>query len=464
MTRRELLKWSAGMTAGSLLPFSSLQAKDQTQRILRVGLQAGESWQPLLGPNQPTTKLWLYNNTLSGPLLRGRQGDLLEVSFRNQLPVPTTVHWHGIRNLNAMDGVAGLTQEPIPPGGSFRYTVPLQDAGTYWYHAHSMTWEQVARGLYGALIVEGSDEVTADVEKVWILDDWRLDDQGQIDERSLGNLHDWSHAGRLGNRRTVNGQTQPQVSVSGGSRLLLRLINAANARIFQLRLQGAQGTIFSLDGFPCEPQLLGEEPVPLGPAQRVDLLVDVGVDPVRLEDLSSRSPWTLGTFLPQGTQVSFPRPALQLAEPQFPSQAQRQQARSIPVHMQGGAMGNLREVRYQNQTLSLREAVQEHQKVWAFNGEIFAHHHRLAELGLGEWVALDVWNDTSWAHAMHLHGHHFWIERQGELLPQKRDTHLMAPGEQARLLFLADNPGLWLFHCHMLEHHAAGMGAVLLVG
>ena len=126
-------------------------------------------------------------------------------------------------------------------------------------------------------------------------------------------------------------------------------------------------------------------------------------------------------------------------------------------------MGNLRKVSYQGETIPLQQAARQFQKVWAFNGEMMQSTSRIADLKLGEWVALELWNDTAWPHAMHLHGHHFWIERKGTILPQKRDTYLMNPGEQSRLFFVADNPGLWFFHCHMLEHHVSGMGGVFNV-
>ena len=109
-----------------------------------------------------------------------------------------------------MDGVAGLTQDPVPPGEEFTYTVPITDAGTYWYHAHTMAWEQVARGLYGPLIVQGKNDIEVDQELVLIMDDWRLDENAQIDEASFGNMHDWSHNGRLGSWFTINGRLQPQ--------------------------------------------------------------------------------------------------------------------------------------------------------------------------------------------------------------------------------------------------------------
>ena len=105
-------------------------------------------------------------------------------------------------------------------------------------------------------------------------------------------------------------------------------------------------------------------------------------------------------------------------------------------------------------------------KLWAFNGQVGGYDVSLADFNLGDIVALRVWNDTAWPHAMHFHGQHFWV-KSGEFGQEEkallRDTYLMQPGEKKDLVFIAENPGLWLFHCHMLEHHAAGMGGVISI-
>ena len=116
MKRRDLLKWSGLLATTPFLKHTSVHG-EESQRILEFELTAKESVQNLAGPEYPDTRLWLYNDRLGGPFIKARQGDLLQVRFRNQLPVPSTIHWHGIRNINAMDGVAGLTQDPVPPGG-----------------------------------------------------------------------------------------------------------------------------------------------------------------------------------------------------------------------------------------------------------------------------------------------------------------------------------------------------------
>ena len=114
----------------------------------------------------------------------------------------------------------------------------------------------------------------------------------------------------------------------------------------------------------------------------------------------------------------------------------------------------------------MRELAREHSKLWAFNGSVGGYDHIIADLSLGQITTLDLWNDTSWAHSMHLHGHHFWVDSKefgDETRLVMRDSYLMQPGEKGQLTFFADNPGLWLFHCHMLEHNAAGMGGVIQV-
>ena len=136
----------------------------------------------------------------------------------------------------------------------------------------------------------------------------------------------------------------------------------------------------------------------------------------------------------------------------------------IDIHMQGGSMGNLSSAIFNGEKKSLRELASKEAKLWAFNGEIGDYSYTIAEIKMGKTVILKVWNDTSWKHSMHLHGHHFWINSfEFGKTPKMvmRDTYLMKPGEKAELIFEANNPGLWLFHCHMLEHAASGMVGVI---
>ena len=200
------------------------------------------------------TSLWLYNKTTPGPLLKARRGEIIEVEFINRLDHPSTIHWHGIRNINEMDGVPDLTQAAVEPSETFTYRFPVNDAGTFWYHAHQKSWEQVARGLYGALIVLDDNEKFEDErDQLIVADDWLLDKNDQIDTASLGNLGHWSHGGRLGNALTINGSFSPSIETASQGQVRLRLLNAANARVLSFALNDKlPRTVISLDGSTCE--------------------------------------------------------------------------------------------------------------------------------------------------------------------------------------------------------------------
>jgi FtsP/CotA-like multicopper oxidase with cupredoxin domain len=191
----------------------------------------------LTGDGHPDTAVWAYDGTVPGPELRIRQGERVRVVVRNKLGEDTTVHWHGIRLPNAMDGVPGLTQKPIRPGESFTYDFTPPDAGTFWYHPHADTLQQLGRGLAGALIIEEREPITVDRDLLWFIEDWRLDDGGRI-APGFGNRMEAGMSGRIGNTVTINGRPPEPVSVRSGERVRLRIVNAALARIVALRFEG----------------------------------------------------------------------------------------------------------------------------------------------------------------------------------------------------------------------------------
>jgi len=155
-----------------------------------------------------------------------------------------------------MDGVSGLTQEPVQPGASFVYDFEVPDAGTYWYHAHNKSWNQVGRGLYGPMIIDEPEKpFDRSHDIALVLVDWRLRRPGVLDTESFGSLMDWSHGGRLGNWITVNGEPAPVMALRRGEAYRLRLINAANARVFEVNPNrfDAKGVVT----LTCEDQLPG---------------------------------------------------------------------------------------------------------------------------------------------------------------------------------------------------------------
>lgn len=457
MNRRQFLHTACALTGVALAPTSVFSATDPPTTRALVASQTTKRLVP--GADFRDANVWAYDQQVPGPLLRYQKGQWLSIDFDNRLPEDSSIHWHGIRNLNGMDGVAGLTQPPVASGGRFRYEFPLPDSGTYWYHSHAKTWSQVARGLYGPLIVDDPLDPAVDHDLVLMIDDWLLADDGTIDEDSFGSLHDWVHAGRLGNWLTVNGQSHPRIAVQRGARVRLRLINAANARVFGLTLPST-GTLIAEDGFPRT--LVPVNTITLAPAQRADIIVDLPSGDWTLFETRNGTPYPAVTLTATETPASLvPKaPIPQMTVASAPSQIDI----DIPLHMQGGAMGNLREAIHHGKLMPLREIAQSSKKGWALNGKIGDHHQPLATLKRNQVANIRVFNDTRWEHAMHLHGHHFWIQTEnGLFLDGQRDTHLVGPAETVNLIFIADNPGRWLFHCHMLEHHEAGMAAVIEV-
>lgn len=404
------------------------------------------------------TDLWGVNSSMPGPALQARQGDRLKVQVNNGLPQETSMHWHGIRIENAMDGVPGLTQDPIAPGAEFTYDFALPDAGTYWYHSHAQSVEQVERGIQGPLIVAEHDAPDVDQDLVLMLDDIRLTQDATVDP-VFDHPHDMSHAGRMGNVMLTNGQIDARYPVRQGDRLRLRLINSANARIFALGLQGLTGWIMAYDGMP----LTAPEEIPdqllLAPAQRIDLIVDVTADAGEdafLVQFERDGGYAQASFpVSAGTKSTRSMPA---PLPPNPDHAiTLGNARSAILRMEGGAMGGMRAAEWQGETQGMRSLAQAGQ-FWALNGVVGRPDAPLVRAFLGETVKLTMINDTAFPHAMHLHGMHFAEVLPGGRLGPLRDTLLMMRGETRTIAFNAHNPGKWLLHCHMLSHHAAGMG------
>jgi FtsP/CotA-like multicopper oxidase with cupredoxin domain len=448
INRRNVLQ---GITA---LPFmgSATRAGDSLDLVLATARQQ------IAPPDYPDTEIWAVNGTFPGPALRQMQHSRFRATVRNTLPRPTALHWHGLRLDNAMDGVPGLTQQPIQPGDSFDYDFELGDAGTFWYHSHAQAVEQVERGLQGPLIVDEPDPPDLDRDLILMLDDIRLSRGGLI-EPGFDAPHDRSHAGRLGNLLLTNGQIEASYTVQQGDRLRLRLINSSNARVLTLGLVGLQGWTMALDGMPLPAPQSTPDRFQLAPGARVDLFADVTAasgDEAFLVHFERDGGFAQTTFpVAAGTATSRPAPAP--LPPNTVHNLDLRQARSVTLRMEGGAMGGMQMASYQGRAQDMRSLAQQN-VFWAFNGTVGRTDTPLIDAALGETVRIQMINDTAFPHAMHLHGMHF-----SEILPDGtpgplRDTLLMQRGETRDIAFNAHNPGDWLFHCHMLSHHAAGMG------
>ena len=246
LTRRGLLGGAVVLAGAALLPRFAFARAMRDYRLAPAPDRAA------IVPGQPQTDVWAYNNAVPGPTLRFRHGERVRIEVQNALDQETTVHWHGIRLPNAMDGVPHVTQPPIAPGGAFVYEFDLPDAGTFWYHPHAMSVEQIERGLSGAFVVEEERPPAVDRDLVWVLKDWRLTRETRI-AGDFANFMDASHAGRIGNTVTLNGRIPEAFAVKANERLRLRLVNVANARIFALEFRGLAPQVVALDGHPAPP-------------------------------------------------------------------------------------------------------------------------------------------------------------------------------------------------------------------
>jgi FtsP/CotA-like multicopper oxidase with cupredoxin domain len=465
-SRRSFLAASGGAAVGALLPAWAGRAASTAKHHLVA--RSGRA--PLVGAPYPETAVWSYNGAVPGPGIRVRQGERLRITVEDQLAEETTVHWHGVRVPNAMDGVPHLTQRPIEPGETFVYEFDVPDAGTYWYHPHQRSFEQVGRGLYGPLIVEEREPVQVDRDVTWVLDDWRLLPDAQISD-DFGNFMDSSHNGRVGNTVTVNGRILETFPVRARERVRLRLINAANARIFGLEFQDHRPTVIALDGQPVEPHGPAGGRVVLGPAMRADLVIDMSGKPgerFTITDTFYRGlEYRLLDVVYSDEPPLRPHPLdapVQLAANTMPEPEIRA-AEHHEVSFGGGMMGGM--MNSGGMMGGMMRGMQ-HSGIWSINGVAATGHvmEPFLTLQRGRSYVLTMHNDTAWHHPMHLHGHAFRvIARDGQPTRYRewQDTVLMAPRERVEIAFVADNPGDWMFHCHILEHQAAGMMGVIRV-
>jgi FtsP/CotA-like multicopper oxidase with cupredoxin domain len=462
MSRRTLLVAGAGLVFSTALP-----ARASSSAIREYRLVAARGRAPLVGRDHPDTEVWTYNGTVPGPEIRVRQGARLRVFVENRLEEETTVHWHGLRVPNAMDGVPHLTQKPIAPGESFVYEFDAPDAGTFWYHPHVRSFEQVGRGLYGPLIVEEFEPIRIDRDVTWVIDDWRLRSNAQI-SGGFGNMMEATMAGRFGNTVTVNGRVPETFAVRSGERIRLRLVNAANARIFALEFRDHRPVAIAYDGQPVSPHEAPGGRVVLGPGMRADLVIDMTGRPgerAAVTDTFYRGDEYRLLDLVYADEPLRDRPLdapIALAANTMP-EPDLGAAERHDVVLGGGMMSGM----MAGGRMDMRSMMQGGMG-WSINGVTPTGHaiEPLLTLARGRAHVLALANDTAWYHPIHLHGHSFRvISRNGRPTRYRewQDTVLLAPRERAEIAFVADNPGDWMIHCHVLEHPEAGMMAVLRI-
>ncbi len=456
LKRREVLKF--GVSLGVFTFFPNYNERASAGKHQKLVAKTGSVQ---LAPSEyQKTEIWGYNGLTPGPLIRVNQGDQVRQEFVNELPQESSIHWHGIHIENSMDGVSGLTQEAVAPGNNFTYEFNALDAGTYWYHSHHNSIEQVGRGLYGTLIVDENEKIDIDREEILVIDDWRIDPEtGQI-YSNFDNGHDRSHAGRIGNLITTNSAFDYTLSVKQNERIRFRLLNVANARVFSIGLSGLIGWIVAFDGMPVSKPIQFPKSISLAPGQRIDLIADVVAESGEVADIVSNEDdhgYSLVSLNVEGKNSSKVRPTPHSLPPNPSAMLTKlDDYREIEFRMEGGAMARLGSVMLDGQEKTPREIAKQNQ-FWAFNGVVGMTDTPLATISIGETVLMTLKNETRFSHVIHLHGTHFRSVSNELNLGEYHDSILLSAGESKKIAFLANNPGKWLLHCHMLAHSISGM-------
>lgn len=387
---------------------------------------------------------WTYNGTTPGPEIRLTLGDTLRIPFTNNLPQETTVHFHGIRVSHAMDGVPGVTQEPIQPRETFVYEFTPKDPGTFWFHPHVRGAEQLERGLYGTIIVEDAYSKSATIDKALVLDDWRLSDAHTINEH-FNHPHDITHDGRWGDR-TVNSKTHEEFVVQPGSKVRLRLVNTANGRVFRVRFS-EEVSLVAVDGMYLEEPMVYTD-MDIAPGNRIDIEF-IATDNMTIHDTFWSPDHLLANIIVEGEGI-IPRAA------EYPTV-------HIPDWNNEEIVAMRPDIEYELTGKQNHGSMVTHG--WTLNGNAYGEDVPFV-ITEDEVVKVRFNNTSGRLHPMHIHGQFFKVvAKNGEAFnePFWRDTVLLYGGEVVDVLMNPIDAGEWALHCHIQEHAESGMMTTLIV-
>lgn len=475
ISRRHLLRAGgvlAGMAALPLLARGNADAgralgpaaEPGAGRLIEADFTAAERMTALPCFDGHKLPLWTFTEDPYPPVIRMALGDTLEARVANALPGEEhlTVHWHGLRIANDQDGVPFLTQPPIEKGERFIYRFTPPDTGTFFFHTHCNTVTSLGRGLAGILIVEGDETEPYDADETIVLKDWRLNAAG-------GGFDDFytpagaARAGTFGSVRSANGAVNPAIEVPAGADVRLRILNVDATRTVGLGVRGAaaDAAVIAIDGcgvapFPSRYMLLGA-------AQRVDMVVrtpgEGGI--VEIIDFRLSEPKVLAHLRAVGPKrrgTPFdpaPLTAPRMAAPDLDN------ATMLPFELASSPLGAA-VTEWGSGSLCTPGAT-----FWSINKTSWpglAESREslpppIATLERGRTYVFELANISKQSHPMHLHGHSFEVIEtlKSELPVHRADTVMLVPRERARIAFVADNPGDWMFHCHIIEHQETGM-------
>ncbi|WP_431922422.1 multicopper oxidase family protein [Nonomuraea jabiensis] len=498
--RRTLLRTGIGLLGGAALaacspsrsttasPFVSptgrqVRAAEQARKpgtVKDIRLVAAETQADLGGV---TVRTWAYDGRVPGTPIRVNAGEVVRARLTNRLPADTTIHWHGLALRNDADGVPDVTQPPVKTGTEFAYEFTAAHPGTYWFHPHSGT--QLDRGLYAPLIVEDPREPLGyDEEWTVVLDDWLDGVTGTPDEvlaelsRGMGGM---DHGGMSGMTSTtpspssgigkhmlmgatslllggdagdvryphflINGRlpTDPEtLTAKLGTRLRIRMINAGGDTAFRVALAGHRLTVTHTDGFPTEPA--GTDALLIGMGERYDVLVTLKDGVFPLVALAEGKNALARALIRTSKRTAAPKPDLR------PRELDGDVIRYAKLHPHESVRLAPQQP---DRTVKLELTGTMTAYDWAINGRKY-DPKTITPIRSGERVRLSFVNRTTMWHPMHLHGHTF-------ALPTgvRKDTAIVLPNSTLDVDFQADNPGIWMIHCHNVYHAESGMMTLL---
>ena len=443
---------AATLSTDTLTVPSVAENESREPRIVEVTLTATESRLELVPGVE--TDVFAFNGQVPGPTIEAWEGDSVIVHFRNELPEPTTIHWHGIHLPFRADG---SPFHPVVPGEQVDYVFRVQQgtAGTYWYHPHpdARAGYQIAKGLFGALVVRAHDDPLPPLpEKLLILYDNRFAPDGSVafpDPESVDGRVEFEN-GREGDVQFVNGQIMPEITLRAGEVQRWRIINASSARVYKLAIPGHTFLHVGSDGGLFERPIETDE-VLVANTERVELLVRGTGSPGERTVLEDRP---YNRYIPQTRPADWDSTRVLLAvqysddPPVEPIALPSRLVVVPPIDTTNVAA---------TRVFSLSQGM--------INGKRMDMHRVDATARLGTTEIWQVENLVGMDHPFHLHGFQFQvIERDGvpEPYPSWKDTVNVPKHQTVRFVVRFDDyPGTWMFHCHILTHEDFGMMGVL---
>ncbi|WP_286141595.1 multicopper oxidase family protein [Bacillus sp. AFS001701] len=454
------------------------------------GLKEGKPLQIIRGPkvtlvakvgkqklkNGVVVPVWTFNGAAPGPEIRVKKGDKVKITLKNELPASVSIHWHGYPVPNNMDGIPGVTQDAIAPGKSFTYEFTANEVGTYWYHSHQDSVNQLDRGLYGAFVVE--DNKKFDKDYTLMLDEWvsnkkeianQLDAMTNPSSEKDGHSMDMSgdsSGGMMMNHSmndydvfTINGKSGnliPELKVNKGDRVRLRLINAGYLT-HKIHLHGHDFKVIATDGQTInKPNDLKNQLLAIAPGERYDIeftankkggkwLIEEHGTKDAINGMKAYIAYSNDVKSNDVSNNSISLPSVDLSN----------------YGQKGLSDLNLNTKYNLSYSMNLGTEMDGNEMKYTINGKTFPNIEPL-NVKKGDLIKVTLKNTSMMDdHPMHLHGHFFKVlSKNGKAYsgaPIIKDTLNLKPGEEYVVAFKANNPGNWMFHCHDLHHAAAGM-------